>query len=265
MLRYGLTPQPRAAGRDRSWLRTPAPRRRPGLRLLCFPHEGGSAEFFDPWLEHLPEGAELTAVQYPGRGERADEPVPGHVEELARPVAEALAGRGGPPPVLFGHGMGAVVAFETARLLTVSHDAGPAALFVSAHPAPTDVRPHEGRYQDDDPVARLHRLSSGDRGAGPGPGGPLPPPVPPATVYADLRTAARYRYRPGPPLECPVTALVGIHDTRVTARRAEGWRSCTTGRFTLRAMRGGPFYLVERRAALVAFLLTSSGGFRARG
>ncbi|MFD9355185.1 thioesterase II family protein [Streptomyces sp. NPDC060031] len=263
MLRYGLTPQLRAAGRDRSWLRTPAPRRRPGLRLLCFPHAGGSAEFFHPWLDHLPDSAELTAVQYPGRGDRADEPVPSHVDDLARPVAEALAGRTGARLVLFGHGMGAAVAFETARLLTARHDPAPAALFVSAHPAPTDSRPHEGRCHDDDPVTRLRHLASEDRGDCAGPGGP--PPVPPATVYADLRIAARYRYRPGPPLECPVTALVGIHDTGVTARHAEGWRSCTTGRFTLRAMRGGPFYLVQRRAALVAFLLTSSGGVRSRG
>ncbi|MCX5127247.1 thioesterase II family protein [Streptomyces sp. NBC_00347] len=263
MLRYGLTPPPRGTGRAPSWLRTPAPRHRPGLRLLCFPHEGGSAEFFDPWLNHLPDTAELTAVQYPGRGDRAHEPVPGQVDDLARPVAEALAGRGGARLVLFGHGMGAAVAFETARLLTEHHDPGPEALFVSSHPAPTDlstdVRIHEGHH--DDPVARLRHLTSEGTGGCPAPG---PPPVPAATVYADLRTAARYRYRPGPPLECPVTALVGIHDTGVTARRAEGWRSCTTGRFTLRAMRGGPFYLVRHRAALVAFLLTSSGGGRAR-
>ncbi|GAA4909321.1 thioesterase II family protein [Streptomyces coeruleoprunus] len=230
----------------RSWLHVPRPRHRPALRLVCFPPAGGTARFFAAWGEELPDSVELAAVQYPGREDRAGEPPARHVDELARPVAGALTALAEAdkdvPLVLFGHGLGAAAAFETARLLHVTPYAAPRALFVSAHPAPTEPR-HR------DPLARLDDT----------PVPPGDPTVPPATAHADLRLATGYRYRPGPPLDCPVTALVGTRDPRVTARLADGWRSCTTGPFTLRAMPGDHFYLVPRRAELVAFLLTSLG------
>lgn len=235
---------------EQSWLWTPQPRHRPVLRLICFPHAGGSARFFRTWTDDVPDSVELAAVRYPGRDERDGEPVPGHLEELAQPAAKALAETGDVPLVLFGHGMGAALAFETARLLTAGHLPSPRALFVSGHLAPTESRRPEPRRRDDEPVATLRRLT--------GAGG-----IPPDTVYADLRLARSYRYRPGPPLACPVTALLGTHDSHVSARQADAWRSCTTGPFTLRAMPGDHFYLVPRRAELIAFLLTSLGGIRA--
>ncbi|QIJ66787.1 thioesterase [Streptomyces sp. JB150] len=235
----------------RSWLRTPAPQRHPRLRLVCFPHAGGSAGFFTPWLGELPDSVELTAVQYPGRAERVGEPVPGHLDDLARPVAGALAervaaGAGDAPLAFFGHDMGAALAFETARLLSARQPPCLRALFVSAHPAPTDGHHRPRRHRAAEPLAVLRRLTGAED-------------VPQATAHADLQLAERYRYRPGTPLDCAVTALVGTRDADVTTLDAEGWRSCTTGPFTLRAMPGDHFYLVPRRAELVAFLLTSLG------
>jgi len=235
---------------EQSWLWTPRPRHRPALRLICFPHAGGSARFFRPWTDDLPDSVELAAVRYPGRDERDGEPVPGHLDALAQPTAKALAEPGDVPLALFGHGMGAVLAFETARLLTAGHVPSPRALFVSGHPAPTESRSPEPWRGDDEPVTALRRLTGADG-------------IPPDTVYADLRLARSYRYRPGPPLACPVTALLGRHDTHVGARQADAWRACTTGPFTLRAMPGDHFYLVPRRAELIAFLLTSLGGVKA--
>lgn len=239
---------------------TPEPREHPGLRLVCFPPAGGSARLFHPWLRRLPASVELSAVQYPGRCDRAGESPSVHLEDLVQPAAKELAERADLPLVLFGHGLGALAAFETAHLLTSDHQAAPSALFVSQAGAPMDSGSHGAWPPDEDPVARAHAL---DKAASPqdaaGTRTDDHPPVPPATVYADLRLAARYRYRPGPPLRCPVTALVGLHDARVTPRHAEGWRRCTTGSFTLRAMRGGSDHVVQRPAAVVAFILTSLG------
>ncbi|MFF8288528.1 thioesterase II family protein [Streptomyces sp. NPDC016309] len=248
MVRYGLTSRDRTTDPARSWLRVPLPRHRPALRLVCFPPAGTTADFYRAWPDGLADHVELAAVQYPARGDRRGEAMPDHLEGLARPVAEALAAAADAPPVLFGHGMGAAVAFETARLLARDPGSAPRALFVSAHPAPMEDRPREPAPHTDEPVVAPRHMNS-----------TRPEDLPPATVHADLRLADRYRYRPGPPLDCPLTAIVGTRDTRVTARHAAGWRHCTTGPFTLRAMPGDHFYLVPRRTALVAFLLTSLG------
>lgn len=237
-------------------LRTPEPRKHPGLRLVCFPPAGGSARFFHPWLPELSASVELSAVQYPGRSDRAGEPPPVHLDDLVLPTAVELAERADLPLVLFGHGMGALAAFETARLLTHHHRRSPSALFVSQQTAPMDSEPQAAPPYDDNPVARAHGLDGTACAKSAADGYP---PVPAATVYADLQLAARYRYRPGPPLHCPVTAMVGIHGARVTSRQAEGWRPCTTGAFTPRAMRGGPDHVVQRPETVVAFILTSFG------
>ncbi|MGW9434783.1 thioesterase II family protein [Streptomyces sp. NPDC055607] len=236
-----------------SWLRIPGPCSRPRLRLVCFPHAGGSARLFRHWPAHLPDSVELAAVQYPGREDRAGEPLPGRPEEPAAAVAAELASADPVPLALFGHGLGAVLAFETARLLSSRHGVAPRALFVSVHPAPAQGRTRTPEPAEDETPDGLRRR------CGLGPEDPEPPAE---TLYGDLRLAERYRYRPGPPLACPVTALVGTHDRQVTARDAEGWRFLTTGPFTVRAMPGDRFYLVPRRAELVAYLLTSLGSRR---
>lgn len=241
-------------------LRTPEPRKHPGLRLVCFPPAGSSAQFFHPWLRELSASVELSAVQYPGRSDCARESPSVHLDDLVQPAAKELAERPDLPLVLFGHGMGALAAFETARLLTSHHHAPPSALFVSQQIAPMGSEPHAALLYEDNPGARAHGLdgTAWTEGAAETHADGYPP-VPPATVYADLQLAARYRYRPGPPLHCPVMALVGIHGARVTSRHAEGWRHCTTGAFTLRAMRGGPDHVVQRPEAVVAFILTRFG------
>ncbi|WP_413805559.1 thioesterase II family protein [Streptomyces sp. OE57] len=245
-----------------AWLRIPRPRRRPRLRLVCFPHAGGAARFFYPWLRSLPPDVELVAAQYPGRDDRVDESPVDRMDELAEPLAEAMAeaardGAEEAPTVLFGHSMGAAVAFETARRLTARDPGAVHGLFVSAHPAPADTRRGDiHRREEAELVAELRRL-----------GGTDPALFDDAAtrdlllpaVRADFRLIECYRYRPGPPLDCPVTAVVGTEDTGVTTRHAEGWRSYTTGPFTLRAMRGDHFYLIPRRGELVAYLLTSLG------
>ncbi|WLW50147.1 thioesterase II family protein [Streptomyces sp. YU58] len=246
-----------ATGLAHQWLRSPKPRRRPRLRLVCFPHAGGSARFFYPWLRHLPTGVELLAAQYPGRDDRIDEPVIDRMDRLADPLGEAVAEVADVPLVLFGHSMGASVAFEVARRLEGRSVSLVRHLFVSARPAPFSADPALRPVRDDDTLVReLARLGGTDTTLFDDPdvrAALLP------AVRSDYRLIESYRYRPGPPLSCPVTAVVGSHDPEVPHGFAEAWNAATTGTFTMRVIPGGHFYLIERRPALIAYLLTALG------
>jgi surfactin synthase thioesterase subunit len=74
----------------RNWFRVVPARERARLRLVCFPHAGGSASFFRSWARYLPDTVELAAVCYPGREDRICDPLPERMEDLAAPLDEDL-------------------------------------------------------------------------------------------------------------------------------------------------------------------------------
>ena len=81
------------------------------VSLYCLPFAGGSASYFSDWSDDLGEGIELVPVQLPGRGARLTEPPAERVAAVADVVAGLIASAS-TRPLLFGHSMGAILAFE---------------------------------------------------------------------------------------------------------------------------------------------------------
>lgn len=218
--------------------------------MVLFPHAGGSAPFFFPFSRELSEVAEVLCVQYPGRQDRIDEPFASSAVELAEHVLTALPTFAG-PTVLFGHSFGATIAFEVARQVA------PRALIVSARRAPADVRDRGMHLLDDG--ALLAELSKLD---GMHPDVMADPELVrlalPA-VRADYHAAETYVYQPGPPLLCPILALVGDSDPQVDAAGVALWRDYTTGPFDTRVFPGGHFYLTDHRTTVVAEIIRQLG------
>ncbi|WP_438484809.1 thioesterase II family protein [Streptomyces sp. S186] len=95
----------------------------PVVPVVIFPHAGGSPRFFLHWTGVIPT-ARLFGVTYPGRDARLherhrDSPHGDSLVGLARSIADDLAAAGlaEAAPVLVGHSMGALVAYETAAAL----------------------------------------------------------------------------------------------------------------------------------------------------
>lgn len=91
----------------------------PALRLYCFPYAGAGHTVFQHWRAGLMGNIELALVKLPGRGARFSEPRADSLNELAEVLAWeiAQASVAGVPFAFFGHSMGALLAFETARKL----------------------------------------------------------------------------------------------------------------------------------------------------
>src|ERR1700758_4327695 len=105
---------------------------------VVFPHAGATAASYRRLATALSAGGDTYIVQYPQRAERLREPAPKTVHDLALGLFEAGPWNGVAPLRLFGHSMGAVVAFEFARIAE-SRDATVQRLWGSAGPAPSAV------------------------------------------------------------------------------------------------------------------------------
>ncbi|KUM99145.1 hypothetical protein AQI95_40315 [Streptomyces yokosukanensis] len=225
-----------------------------GPRLVCFPHAGGSATAYMHLARTLPADFDVLSVQYPGRQDRYGEApftdLAPLVEAVAEELARELAADPGRPYALFGHSMGSLVAFETARLLVERELPGPQRLFLSgrggAH-LPNSADYH--LFDDADVLADVRELGGTDQIM-------LDDPeilrmVLPA-LRADYRALGTYRFVAGEPLTAPITALTGDRDPMVTVQEARTWREHTSGDFALKVFPGGHFYLAERIGPVAA-------------
>lgn len=131
-------------------------------RLLCLPHAGGSAGFFTGLSAALSPAVDVVAVQYPGRQDRRREPAVTSLPLLADQVFQALAPFGDRPLALFGHSMGATLAFEVAARLE-SHGRAVTRLVASGRRAPSRHRDENVHRRDDEGVVQeLRRLGGSE-------------------------------------------------------------------------------------------------------
>ena len=228
------------------------------VRLMCFPHAGGSASYFFPLSKRLSPGIDVLGVQYPGRQDRYREPRIEDLGELADRVHEAVAEVTDLPVAFFGHSLGATLAFEVTRRMARP----PLVLFASARRAPSRQRPpseYVHVLDDDGVVEEVLRLSGGEN-----------------TMLADDELRALFlptlrsdyraveTYRPDPPdaaVACPIVAVTGDADPMTPVDIAALWRAHTTGDFTLKVFPGGHFYLEQHGddlGRLIAETLTAA-------
>ncbi|MFF0649237.1 thioesterase II family protein [Streptomyces tendae] len=230
-----------APAQSQAWVRRYRPAPDAAVRLVCFPHAGGSATFYYPVAQALAPVLDVLAVQYPGRQDRHTEPPVDDIHVLADVVTEELvADWNDRPLLLFGHSMGAMVAYEVACRLQ-RRGTVPVGLFASGRRAPSTYRDENVHLADDEGlVAEMRRMQGTD--AQVFEDEEILRMILPA-VRSDYRAVETYRHQPAPPLSCPVVALNGRDDPQVTPQEAQAWESHTASGFRLLTYPGGHFYL----------------------
>ncbi len=218
-------------------------------RLFCIPYAGGSANLYRPWNAFLGEDVELCPLELPGRGHRIGEAPVTRLDRLVDVVADHVLARAEVPFALFGHSFGALLAFESARVLQAC-GASPAALFVSVHRAPHLPQREKPIHQlsDQDFLAEVVALG----GSPPGflDNTELIGLVLPA-LRADFLVSDTYQYRPGARIRCPVKAFSGVDDRLVRIAEVQAWRNHAAAEFRVQLFPGGHFYVHERPAELL--------------
>src|ERR1043166_3549047 len=143
------------------WIVQSKPNPHGTIRLFCFPYAGGAPHVFHEWPDLLPSFVDVCAIQLPGRGTRLREQPYTRLKALVPDVVTALRSFIDRPFALFGHSMGALIAFEVARVLRDRGGPEPEILFVSGARGPQLKRNDTNTYEltDVELIQRLRRLN----------------------------------------------------------------------------------------------------------
>lgn len=218
-------------------------------KLYIFPHAGGTASFYVPFAKSFTTDIKRVAVQYPGMQPGAAPAIP-TIDSLAANSHRMIAAAPDTSPVaLFGHSMGALVAFEVARRLEADGNP-PTALFVSSSAAPSRMRAEYFRdLSDDELIAYLVELSGTD------------PKVLANKEFVDMllptlrgfyEAIAGYSCESDITVSCPVYASVGDDDRLAPVDAVSDWGRHTTAEFGMRVFDGRHFYFTDQLSDVTA-------------
>jgi surfactin synthase thioesterase subunit len=217
----------------------------PAARLICFPHAGGGASTFHPWMNYVCDDIELIAVRLPGRERLFNQAPVGDMIRTGRSIGDILSGMAMAGPVgLFGYCAGAFAAFEAARGMTEKH-APPALLAICSQVAPHD-NAGDGVVHDL-PAEQLRDFMRAI-------GGSQPAviehdefwKIAEPAIRADYRAVETYSTEPEPRITCDVVAFRGSADDEVPSELIGAWADVTTGKFTAHDLDGGHFLLQSK-------------------
>ena len=224
----------------------------PDVRMVCFPHAGGTASAYAGWRAGLECSVELIAVRYPAREDRLCDPPVRNLRITARMIADDLQRLHTERPlplVLFGHSMGASIAHEVAVLLRGAR-MPVVLLLVSARLPVMAIKP--GRRKSDEELAAM--LCDMDPANGEVLGDPeLCELVWPA-IRADHDATNRYHGHRLPRLDVPIAALGGSSDDHANPESLNLWKECTEAGFRTRLFGGGHFYYREDLESFLAVI-----------
>jgi medium-chain acyl-[acyl-carrier-protein] hydrolase len=205
------------------------------------------------WPASLGDDVEVVGVQLPGRETRMFEPPLDSVTSVVTPLVADIHEWLDRPFALFGHSMGALLAFELARVLQ-KRGSPPLSLAVSAFRAPH--RPGRRRrvvdLHDEELLAELGTFTTTRHTAlAHADFARLILP----TLRADIRMCEAHVWRRGAPLSCPILAFGGRHDHTVSRSALEDWARHTASDFQVRLFAGDHFYLDGSRHLVARSIL----------
>jgi surfactin synthase thioesterase subunit len=232
-----------------SWFSVNANTAQSPLRLFVLPFAGGGTAVFRQWSQRLP-GVDVVPIRLPGREMRISEPPYSMMEPLIDALATQLQPMLDRPYALFGHSMGALIAYELAHRLRETQAPQPLALFASAfrsperksrripmHNLPSDellreLKDYGGLPDAIFDVPEILKLM-------------LP------TIRADFSILETYTHRDREPLDLPIHCFHGVDDHVVMSDEMNGWEHKTRGECRFHEIDGDHFFIATHEQELL--------------
>jgi len=231
------------------WFLNKSPATHECLRIFAFPYAGGGATVYKNWEAAFPDFVGLYPVQLPGRENRFEENLFQDIPSLISAVSDAISPVLDIPFILFGHSLGAKIAFELARELRRKWGISPCCLIVSGSRAPNIPEPKPISHLPDRTFLKELGRFSGICDAVLQNKELMEMYLP--LLRADFIMEETYVFSEDLPLECPVIAFGGTEDSETKLDELAAWADHTAAWFSLEMIKGDHFFIQKKKAQLL--------------
>ncbi|MFE4612674.1 thioesterase II family protein [Streptomyces niveus] len=227
------------------------------LTLMCLGFCGGGVGSFLPWADTMPADVDLAAICYPGRDGRFLDDFAEDWDALAADMTEAvLSAAAEDPYALFGHSMGAWMAFEVAVRIEQGGGPAPELLIVSSANAPSHGLTPRDMFPAQ--VDTDEQLLGWMRTHGLMPEHVLHDPdlqqMAVELMRADIRVRDTFSFTPGAQVSAALQVLTADDDAVIEPNAGAAWRDLALGDCRHDVLPGGHFYTPEVWSRLPRFM-----------
>jgi surfactin synthase thioesterase subunit len=226
--------------------------------LFCIPHAGGSATSYYSWMSKWDQRFRIIPLELPGRGIRFKDQAYETIEEVVADFYDVIQPHmeTGVPYALFGHSMGAIIAFELCHKLSRSGGAKPIHCFFSGSKAPHLVvlESEERREWTNEKIIQKITTLGGTPQAVLQDEEMLKLYLP--QIRSDFLMLDDYKFDINrAPLDINISVIGGKEDD-ITKEELIVWRQNTTGMCNVNLFAGGHFYLFHTVQRITDYVRT---------
>lgn len=214
--------------------------------VFCFNHAGGNAMAYQKWTSD--ETVDFVPAELPGHGVRISETRLEDIKDVSRQfakeIAEMMAFKKNVEFSVFGHSLGAIIAFNVVHRLEKKYMLSPACLQVAGREAPQEEDPSSYRTSmgkealleelvkyGATPTELLENKEYMDEYI-------LP------IMFSDYKISESFEYT-NQKVSAPIIAYYGREDMAAGGKVMAEWEKVTTGKFSMKGFDGGHFFVLE--------------------
>jgi surfactin synthase thioesterase subunit len=210
------------------------------MQLFAIPFSGGNAYSYFALKKQLPANIRFTGLELPGHGNRIAEPLLYSIGEMTDDLFQQIGFNLDNDYALFGHSLGALLAFLLCRKIISAGKPLPSVLFVSGQTAPSCIKSDERHLLPDQQFVEVLREMEGTPGELLSEKGFLDFYLP--IIKADFQAIANYRYQHESPVQVPIVVLLGKQE-KIVFEDAARWQDETTHETEFYWFDGGHFFI----------------------
>lgn len=225
------------------------------INLICLPYAGGGRSAYYHYTAISPKELNILTIELPGRGARYGEAPLCDIQMMVDDILRQVRRKLDQPYAIYGHSMGAILAYLLAGKIDSERLNPPLHLFLTGSGGPSMVQ-RERKLSDlgrseltetlkemggipDEILKNEHHLDIF-----------LP------ILRADFKAIDNFEYVQREKLNVPLSVITGSEED-VSVERAEAWRKETSATVDIRRLPGNHFFIFDYGSTIIELIVNA--------